>query len=817
MRTIVKTERAEGSELGERLGRSFGRVEDRRLLTGKGRFIDDIEPVGGVAHAAIVRSTQAHARITSIEVDEARRAPGVLGVLTGNDIRRLSRPFPLAVDIPVEYYSAAVDKVRYVGEPVAVVVAEDRYLAEDAAELIEVEYEPLPPVLDVEEAMRDGAPLLHEEAGTNIGNHRIFEFGDPDAAFIEADVVVEESFRFPRYSSTPIETYGVIANYDAASDEMTIWSNFHGPFILHRVVSAALGIPENRLKFVVPPDIGGSFGIKSAVYPYMTLVGIASRALGRPVKWIEDRSEHLLASSSGTGRTARVRAAFREDGRLTALEYRFIDDVGGYIRSPEPATMYRCFGNFTGPYAVEDVRAETFSVMTNKTPTGLNRGFGGPQLYFALEGTMDIAAAKLGMDPVEIRRRNLITADKFPYRTPFGGIYDSGDYQKVLDRVLEMSGYERLREKQAQARKEGRCLGIGVATIVDPSGTNMGYVTLAKTHEERQSANDLSGCTEAATVSIDPSGGVTVRITTTPQGQGHETVATQIICDELGVSPEKVHVVAEMDTSALPWTITTGSYSSRFAPLSASAIALAARRLRNKLAKIAAHLLEVGIDELAFESGEFFVQRAPDHRISLRKAAGVAHWNSSSLPEEIDPGLHETAFFSLQVTSPPNEEDKVDSSATYGFLADIAVVEVDRDTCEVKILDYFTVHDAGRLLNPMLAEGQIYGGAAHGLGGALYEEFYYDESGQLATGSFMDYLCPTAAEVPRMTIDHVETPSPYSLLGAKGLGEGSTMSVPAAIANAVSDALRPEGKRIKSLPITPDKLFRMLHEGKEEL
>lgn len=811
METVRREER-----VGGLVGRSHGRVEDRRLLTGRGRFIDDIEPVGNVAHAAVVRSTQAHARIVSVDAGEARRAPGVVGVITGEDVRRLSRPFPLAVDVPVEYYPAAVDKVRYVGEPVAVVVAEDRYLAEDAAELVEVEYEELPAVVDVEEAMEEGAPLLHERVGSNVGNHRSFEFGDPERAFSEADLVVEESFRFPRYSSTPIETYGVIADYDPAEDAMTIWANFHGPFIMHRVVSAALGIPENRVRFVVPQDIGGSFGIKSAVYPYMALMGIASRALGRPVKWIEDRIEHLLGSSSGTGRVSRVRAAFREDGRLLGLDYRFVDDVGGYIRSPEPATMYRCFGNFTGPYRVEDVRAETISVMTNKTPTGLNRGFGGPQLYFALERTMDLAARRLGLDPAEIRRRNLIASDEFPYRTPFGGVYDSGNYQAVLERALEMSGYERLREEQKKAREQGRRIGVGLATIVDPSGTNMGYVTLAKTREERASSNDLSGCTEAATVSVDPSGGVTVSITTTPQGQGHETVATQIVCDELGVAPERVRVVAEMNTSTMPWTITTGSYSSRFAPLSASAIALAARRLREKLARIAAHLLDAAPEELEFEEGAFVVRGDPERKVSLRRAAGAAHWNSSALPEDVDPGLHETAFFSLSVTSPPGEDDRVDSSATYGFLADVAVVEVDRETCEVKVLDYFTVHDAGRLLNPMLAEGQIYGGAAHGLGGALYEEFLYDEEGQLKNASFMDYLCPTAAEVPGLNIDHIETPSPYSLLGAKGLGEGSTMSVPVAVANAISDALQPEEVEITGLPVTPERVFELLYGRKED-
>lgn len=811
METAPRTGQGDRNQVGS----SSRRVEDARLLTGNGRFMDDLEPVADIAHAAILRSPHAHARIRSIDASGAREAPGVLGVVTGEDVRRLSRPFPLAADIPMEYYSMAIEKVRYVGEPVAVVIAENRYLAEDAAELIEVGYEPLEPVVGVEAALEPEAPVLHEEVGTNAGNHRTFEFGDPGVAFAEADVVVEEKFELHRYSSTPIETYGVIADYDASQDAMTIWANFHGPFILHRVVSAALGIPENRVSFVVPADNGGSFGIKSAVYPYMALMGIASRVVGRPVKWIEDRAEHLLGSSSGTGRVTKVRAAFREDGEMLGLDYHFMDDVGGYIRSPEPATMFRCFSNFTGAYAVRNVSVETHSVMTNKTPTGLNRGFGGPQMYLPLEGIMDIAAERLGFDPVELRLRNVVRADQFPYRTPLGGIYDSGDYEAVINKALQRSDYEGLRERQARVEAEGGYFGIGVAAVVEPSGTNMGYVTLAQKHEERARSNELSGCTDAATVAMDPSGGVMVRLTTTPQGQGHETVATQIVVDELGVPEERVRVVADMDTLAQPWTITTGSYSSRFAPLSASAIALASRQLRDKLAEIAAHLLEADAEDLDYADGRFALAGDPEQSVSLRQAAGTAHWNASSLPEGMDCGLYETAFYSLPVTTPPDEEDQVDSSATYGFLADIVAVEIDPETYDLKIASYTTIHDAGRILNPMIADGQIYGGTAHGIGGALLEEFRYNDEGQLTTGSFMDYLCPTATEIPEIEIDHVETPSPYSLLGAKGLGEGNTMSAPAALANAVSDALRSHGVRINRLPITPSGIFAAVHENEE--
>jgi 2-furoyl-CoA dehydrogenase large subunit len=789
------------------VGQSLRRTEDPRLLTGAGRFIDDLAPEPGMVQAAILRSPHAHARVVSVDAAAALRLPGVLGVLTGEDIRRLSRPFPLAVSVPVAYYAAAVDRVRFVGEPVAVVVAESRYLAEDALDLIEVDYDVLPPVLDPEAALAERAPLLHEQVGSNVGNHRSFEFGDPSGAFAEADLVVEERFSYSRYSSLPIETYGLIAHHDRGSGLVTIWSNFHGPFVLHSVVAGGLGIPGNQLRFIIPPEIGGSFGIKSGIYPYMVLVALASRAVGRPVKWIEDRREHLLASCSGTDRISYVRAAFRRDGELIGLEYRFLDNVGAYIRSPEPATMFRCFGNFTGAYAVRNVQVETYSIMTNKAPTGLNRGFGGPQLYFPLERVMDLAAEQLGHDPAELRRRNLVPANAFPYRTPLGGVYDSGNYQAVLERALERSGYRDLRAEQQRARAEGRRVGIGLASIVDPSGTNMGYITLAQTHEERARQLPKSGCTESSTITMDPSGGITVRLTTTPEGQGHETVATQVVADELGVPPERVRVLAEMDTLTQPWTITTGSYSSRFGPLGTSAIALAARKLRDKLGRIAAHALEADPGDLDLVDGNFVVRGAPERLLALRHAAGIAHWNAASLPVEIDPGLQETGFYSLPIVSAPNERDEVDSSATYAFVTDIVAVEVNPDTYDVKILSYTTVHDAGRILNPMLVEGQIYGATIHGLGGALYEQLRYGADGQLLTGSLMDYLCPTAQESPSLLVDHLETPSPLTLLGAKGVGEGNCMSTPPAIANAVADAL---GLRVTELPLTPDTLFQAL-------
>jgi 2-furoyl-CoA dehydrogenase large subunit len=795
------------------VGRPHPTIEGGRLVRGAGRFIAALNPLPGVAHAAVVRSPHAHALILTVDPGPALAMPGVLGVLTAEHVCAWARPFPLAVEVPVTYYPLAVGRVRYVGEPVAVVVAEDPYLAADAAGRVAVEYRPLEPVVDPEAAMGSGAPLLHPEAGTNIGNHRTFTFGDPEAEFARAELVVEEGFTFPRHTCLPLETYGVVAHYDAAARQVTIWANFHGPFVLHTLVAHALNLPLPAVRLVVPPDIGGSFGIKSGLYPYMVLMALASRLVGRPVKWVETRSEHLMASAAGAGRVTRVRAAFRADGVMTALHYRFIDDVGAYIRSPEPAALFRCFGNLVGPYRVQNLAVETYAVMTNKAPTALNRGFGGPQLYFALERVMDLAAERLGLDPVEIRRRNLIPAGAFPYRTPSGGVYDSGNYPAALEKLVAMADYPGLRAWQSAERRKGRLVGIGLATVVDPSGTNIGYITLAQTPGERARSLPKSGATELAAVGIDPYGGVTVRLTTAPQGQGHATVAAQVVADELGVPPESVRVVTEMDTGLLPWTVTTGTYSSRFAGLGASAVLLAARRLREKLARIAAHLLEAAPEDLELVDGAFAVRGVPERRLPLRRVAGAAHWNPAAIPPDLDPNLYAVAAFSVPATPPASERDEINSSATYGFVADLCVVEVDPETFEVRVLHYFSVHDAGRLLNPAIVEGQVHGAFAHGLGCALFEELRYDENGQLLTGTLLDYACIRADGMPPVQVQHLETPSPVTLLGAKGVGEAHVMSAPAALANAVADALKPLGIRVTTLPLTPGRLFQSIKGG----
>jgi 2-furoyl-CoA dehydrogenase large subunit len=667
-------------------------------------------------------------------------------------------------------------------------------------------------VVDPERALEPDAPVLHEAVGTNLAGHRRLVYGDPERAFVEADVVLRERFRFPKYGSTPIETYGIVARWDGLDGVLTIWSNFMGPFIMHPLVARVLGLAENRLRFIVPPDIGGSFGIKTSIYPYLALLGLTAMRTGVAVKWIEDRREHLLASSSGTDRVAYRELAARKDGTVLGMRYRWYDNVGGYIRSPEPGCSFRPTGNFVGPYRFQHLEVDASVVMTNKSLTGPNRGYACGHLYFETERMMDLLAQRLGLDPVELRRRNLIQPAQLPYRTPTGGLYDSGDYPAALERAVEIARYAELRREQAAARAAGRLFGIGVAVAVDPSVSNMGYVAIALDPQLRAKPEYLpkSGAVEAATITVDPQGRVTAILGTAPQGQGHQTVVSQIVADELGLTPADVTVVDELDTLTRPWSISSGTYSSRFGGVGTSAVALTARKLKAKLTAYAAHLMDVPADQLEFRAGAVRAKSGKGVSYSIRDLAGRAHWNPASLPEGMEPGLQVTAVFGFPEAQPVDEHDRVNSSSTYGFIAEVMAVEVDGATAAIRILRYVTVHDAGTIINPMIAEGQIYGGALHGLGGALFEELRYDESGQLLTGTFMDYLVPTAAEAPLIDIAHVSSPSPLTPLGSKGLGESSSMTVPAVIANAVSDALAPLGVGITELPMSPTRLWELI-------
>ncbi len=780
------------------VGQSVPRFEDGRLMSGQGQYIADLAPVPGIRQAAILRSPYAHARISGIDMSQALALPGVFGIVTGADLSTILAPFPVGVPIPMKYFPLAIDRVRYVGEPVAVIVAESRYLAEDAADLIRVNYQPLPVAMDVEASVQGGSTWIHDDVADNLANHRTFRYGDPEEALKSSDLIVEERFFYPRNTGIPIETYGVIAHYDQSLGDYTVWANFHGPFTLHSVMAHALKVTTQKLRIKTPTDIGGSFGVKSAVYPYMVLMAATSRLLGIPVKWVEDRLEHMKASSSASSRISYLTAGFSSDGRLRALKLRQYDDVGAYIRAPEPATLYRVHGNLTGAYDVANVSLENFAVLTNRVPTGLVRGYGGPQLYFPLERMMDIAARKLGLDPADIRRKNLIRPDQFPYRTASGGLYDSGNYQQVLETALNEAKYEQFRSQAAGGKGPMR-YGIGMAAVVEPSGSNMGYVTVAYTPEERARQLPKSGAVSAATVAVDALGGITVQIDSAPEGQGHETVVRQIVADVLTVPPETIRVIAEMDTATTAWTISSGSYSSRFAAAGASAVHTAAVQVRDKLLALAANHLHTDVKTLRFEQGRVF-HGDEASSWTVKRLAGLTHWHPAGLPTGTTPGVYETSYFSLPNMEPPTATDLVNSSATYGFLVDVAKVAVNVETGEIEILDYVTVHDAGNLLNPLLADGQIQGGLAFGIGSALYETLHYDEDGQLLTGSLMDYLVPTVSEMPHsLTIRHHHTPAPGVPLGAKGLGEGNVMSAGAAIANAVSDAL---GTEVLALPLS---------------
>lgn len=789
----------------------LARIEDPQLLTGQGRFLDDLDPLPGTLVAAIVRSPHPHARIVGVNFERALRHPGVAAVIGPEEVLQTLKPFPLSVNTPMPYYPTGTDKTRYVGEPVAVVVATDRYTAEDAAELVEIEYEPLDAVVRTYEAMEADAPRLHDSADSNVATDRTFTFGKVDESFAQAPHTVSKRYSFPRYSSTPMECSSVIAEWRETADgpEVTTWANFHGPFSMVHVVASALNIPTSRFRLIVPADIGGGFGIKAAIYPYVALMALASKHAGRPVRWTEDRLEHMLSSSAGSDREMTFEAAFDSQGVISALRVDVIDNVGAYMRPPEPSTLYRCFGNITGSYRIERVQIRARAVVTNKCPTGLNRGFGGQQLYFGLERLIDDIALELGLDPVEVRRVNLIRADEFPYATPSGGIYDSGDYQTALQMVLDAAGYEALREEQRAARARGELFGIGLATITDPSATNIGYVGLATPVHNR--GRGKSGSTEHVRVSVDPQGIVTVLLGTVPQGQGHATVARQIVAERLGLPVAQVRPRVEMDTATTPWTISSGSYSSRFAPLLTSALLEATDRLGESIRIAGSVLLQADPEDLEFVDGQVRVTGDPGRSVAFRHAAGLIHWDPGSLPDGTSARMYEEAAFTPPQSKAPSRTDQINSSLCYGFVAELVACRIDPETLQIKIETLSTVHDAGTILNATLLDGQIHGALVQALGGALYEEMTYSDSGQPTATTFMDYLCPTSAEASFPLIsNHLETPSPLTTLGAKGAGEGSSMSFPVAIANAVADALSPLGISIDSLPLHPNILHKLI-------
>jgi 2-furoyl-CoA dehydrogenase large subunit len=798
--------------VAQALGTSTLRKEDPALLSGRGRYGDDLPVPVGTLHAHVVRSPHAHADIVRIDAGAALAHEGVWAVITGEDVRKLSDPFLVALKAPIHQWSLAVERVRYVGEPVALVVAESRYLAEDAAELVIIDYAPREPVIDLRRASDPAAPVLHPETRTNEVSSRTFHYGDTAAAFAQAAARVALTVEFPRLSFTPMECYVVVAQYSPVDDSYDVTANFQGPFSTHPVMARALRVPGPRMRLRIPPDSGGSFGIKLSVFPYIVLTALAARVTGRPVKWVEDRAEHLLAASSGPNRITEIEAAVTKDGRILGLKLDQMEDYGAFLRAPMPGPLYRMHGAVTGAYDIPNIDVTNRVVLTNKMPSSLIRGFGGPQLYLALERLVQRIAVELGLDHLDVIRRNLVPPEKFPYQAAAGGHYDSGDYPHAVATAIGDGRLDALKRRRDAARAAGRPYGIGFAAVVEPGMSNMGYLSTLLTAEAREKAGPKSGAVSMVTVNIDPLGAVSVTADVTVQGQGHDTVLSQIVADQLGLRIDDIKVVLELDTAKDPWSIAAGTYSCRFTPGTAVAAQMAARQIRDRLAAIAAKQLNVLPDDIELVDGKVRSIKNPDNAIPFARVAGTAHWSPAMLPDGMAPALRETAIWSPPELGPPTSNDRINTSLTYGFVFDMCGIEIDPLTYQVRVDRYVSMHDAGKILNPLIADGQMRGAFAQGIAAALYEEFVYNEEGAFLTGTFVDYLVPTVAEVPEVEMLHVESPSPFTPLGAKGLAEGNCMSVPACIANAIADAL---GVKHVPLPATPRRIHALM-EGDEE-
>jgi len=792
------------------LGVAIVRKEDPTLLCGHGRFADDLPAPAGTLHAHVVRSPHAHARIVHIDAAHALAQDGVWAVLTGEDVRRLSDPFLIALKAPIDQWSLAVERVRYVGEPVALVVAGSRYLAEDAAELLSIEYETLEAVLDPRLAREASAPLLHAQAKSNEISVREFSYGDSAAAFARADARIALTCEYPRSSFTPMECYVVVAEHRSADDSYDVLANFQGPFSTHPVMARALRVPGSKLRLRIPPDSGGSFGIKLSVFPYIVLAAIAARITGHPVKWVEDRLEHLVAASSGPNRITEIEAAVTRDGRILALRLDQLEDYGAYLRAPMPGPLYRMHGALTGAYDIANVQVTNRVVLTNKMPASLIRGFGGPQLYLALERLVSRIAVELELDHLDVIKRNLIPKEKFPYRAAAGALYDSGDYLRAVETATGDGRLDALIKRRDAARAGGRHYGIGFAAVVEPGMSNMGYLSTLLSSEARDRAGPKNGAASMVTVNVDPLGAVSVTADVTVQGQGHATVLSQIVADRLGLAPDDINAVLEMDTAKDQWSIAAGTYSCRFTPGTAVAAHLAAGRVADKLKAIAAKQLNVLPEDVELVGGKVRSRSNPDNAIPFGRVAGTAHWSPVILPEGMAPALRETAVWSPPELEPPASDDRINTSLTYGFVFDMCGVEIDPLSYQVRVERYVSMHDAGRVLNPLIAQGQMRGAFVQGIAAALYEEFVYDDNGQFLTGTFADYLIPTVAEIPTVEMLHQETPSPFTPLGAKGLAEGNCMSVPACIANAIADAL---GIKNVVLPATPRRIHALIADA----
>jgi aerobic carbon-monoxide dehydrogenase large subunit len=773
------------------IGEAMRRKEDPRMITGRGHYTEDIN-LPGMLHAVIVRSPEAHAAITSIDTSAARERDGIVAVLTGEDmaddfaspLAMVWAPPGVEMNTP-DHWPLKRGEVKHVGDPVAVVVATSRHLAVDAAEDVVVDYAPKPVVVDPEAALEAGAPLVWEQFGTNKTHEWAVGGGDVDAGLADADVTVERRFVNHRTSGGAIEPRCSIA--ELRGDKFTLYSTTQVPHIARFVISGMLGIPEDRLR-VIAPDVGGGFGSKLQVYGEEALVVALAKRLGRPVKWVETRSEHMTTSHHGRDQINYVTLGAKRDGTLTALRVRTVADLGAYQLLLTPFIPTLGFPVMGGCYKIPAIDIRITGVFTNKMCTDAIRGAGRPEATYWLELTMDRLADELGMDRLELRRKNFISKEEFPFETALGIVYDSGNYHGTLDRLLEHFDLDDFRAEQERVRGEGVYRGVGFSTYVEVCG-------LAPSRAVGPQGVGLQAAYyESANVRVTPTGSAIVYSGASPHGQGHDTSFAQIAGDILGIDPQNVDVLhGDTDQGAWGW----GTYGSRALAVGGEAVVRAAQRVQEKAKRICAALLEAAPEDIELTDGKYQVRGSPDKSMTMAEISGAAHIPPNELPADIEPGLEDNAFY-----DPEN--------FVYPFGAHACMVEVDAETGKVDVLRYVAVDDCGPAINPMLIEGQIHGGVVHAIGQALYEQVVYDEDGQLVTGTFVDYALPTAAEVPPLETDRTETPSPVNTLGVKGVGEAGTIGATPAIAAAVLDALRPLGVTELDMPLTPMRVWQAI-------
>lgn len=778
-------------------GSSIKRREDPRMITGRGSYTDDIR-IPGMTYMAILRSPYGHARITRIDTSKAKARPGVHAVLTGKDLESGANkvnPIPCAWLVPdsdlkvPKYLALATDTVRFTGDGVAAVVASTQYIAQDALDLIEVEYEPLPVVTNQEAALAAGAPQLHADAPGNLAFHWKFANGDPDSAFAQAEVTLKHRFVQQRLIPNAMETRGAVAQWIPGMDEMTFWNTSQNPHIARFLLSVTNGIPENKIR-VVSRDVGGGFGSKIPFYPGDALTAFAARTTGRPVKWMETRRENYVATIHGRDQIIDVELAAKRDGTITGLRVKNIANMGAYLSTAGPGVPTWLFALIVpGCYDIKHYACDVFGVFTNTTPTDAYRGAGRPEAAFLMERMVDLLAVELKMDPVALRRKNFVPKEAFPYTSAGTLVYDSGDYDKTLDKALEMVDYEKFRRDQAAARQQGKYLGLGLSTYVEVCGLAPSKAAGAMGFQ--------GGLWEPAIVRVLATGKVYVYTGTNPHGQGEETTFAQLVGEELGIPVEDIEVV-HGDTAQI--SMGWGTYGSRTTAVGGTAIVLASRKVREKASKLAAHLLEAAPEDIVFDNGTFHVAGSPGKSKTIQEVALMANlaWN---MPEGMPPGLEESHFY-----DPTN--------FTFPFGAHICLVEVDAETGEVKIDRYIAVDDIGYVINPMIVDGQVHGGVAQGIGQALYEGAIYDDGGQLVTGSMMDYTVPKALQIPFIETGRTETPSPSNPMGIKGVGETGTIASTQAVVNAVVDALSPLGVTDIAMPLTPERVWQAIQHAK---